>query len=81
MRALLAQAKEASEIASNADTESVPIHPRANVVANLLILRGLSIKIQERLADEDQHSEKVFRYSSSNTCAPIPAFPSRGVPN
>ncbi len=69
IRTLLAKAKEVSDAASNADTESVPLHPRdlrVEAVANLLVLRELSRKIQERLAEEDnRHGERVFRYSSS----------------
>ncbi len=70
IRTFLAKAKELSDAASTADTGSVPIPPRAGVVANLLVLRVLSIKLQERLSDQDRLGERVFRYSSSDPFAP-----------
>jgi hypothetical protein len=71
IRTFLAKAKEVSDVApaaSTADTGSVPVHPRADVVANLLLLRVLSGKLQERLADQDRLGDRVFRYSSSDPC-------------
>ena len=69
IRTLLTKAKEVSDVAANADTQSSPIHPRAEVVANLLVLRAISVRMQERLAEEERLAERVFRYSSSDPCA------------
>ncbi len=77
IRTFLAKTKEISDVASAdsiVDTASVSLHPRADVVANLLMLRVLFMKIQKRLADEDRLSERIFRYSSSNPCSPTGAF-------
>lgn len=78
IRAFLAKAKEISDAASNADTESFPFHPRVDTVANLLVLQLLSRNIQERRAEEDRPAARVFRYSSSNSCAPACTFPGFG---
>lgn len=70
IRTFLAKAKEVSDVASNASTDGAPVHPRADVVANLLVLRALSSKIQERLAEDDRGGERVFRYNSSPPSKP-----------
>lgn len=69
IRTFLAKAQEVSEGVSVADPSNVATNPRAEVVANLLVLRALPVRLQERLGDEDQPGEKVFRYSSSKPCA------------
>jgi len=48
---------------------SVPIHPRADVVADLLLLPVVTRGTQRRQAEEARLSHMVFRYSSSNPCA------------
>lgn len=77
IRTLLAKAKEVSDTAPDADVEIVPLHPRdprAEAVANLLVLGVLS-KIQERLAEENnRHGERVFRYNSSPQTQPFQQF-------
>jgi hypothetical protein len=48
---------------------SFPIHPRADVVADLLLLPVISRMTQRRVAEEARLSDMVFRYSSSSSCA------------
>ena len=71
VRTFLAKAREVSDIASQADTASVPLHPRAEVAASLLRVRMLSRRVGERMAEKDGLSKRVFRYSSSSPCAPL----------
>jgi hypothetical protein len=78
----LAKVKEISDVASadsTVDIASGSVHPRADVVANLLMLRVLSLKIQKRLADEERVSERIFRYCSSNPQTPFSVSSLRGV--
>ena len=47
----------------------VPIHPRADLVAGLVLRPVVVRSMQRRLAEEAQLSNRVFRYSSSHSCA------------
>ena len=42
----------------------VPIHPRAEVVADLLLLPIVSRSMQRRQAEEARLSDRVYRFSS-----------------
>lgn len=48
---------------------SFPIHPRADVVAGLLLLPVISRMTQRRLAEEARLGDMVFRYNSSSSRA------------
>ncbi len=75
IRMLVTKAEQARKLEADTDTvpvsetDSVPVYPRAAVVAKLLVLRALSKKIQDRLAEEDRYCERVFRYSTPNPSA------------
>ena len=46
--------------------ESVPIHPRANFMAELLLQSVVSRTTQRRLAEDASLSDRVYRFSSAN---------------
>ena len=50
-------------------TNGVPIPPRDDVAADLLLLPVVTRGRQRRQAEEAHLSHMVFRYSSSNPCA------------
>src|SRR4051812_24418830 len=76
IRTLLTKAGESRRVEAEAEADTVPvvnsdivpIYPRVDVMAHLLVLRVLSRKVQERLAETDRLGDRVFRYSSSGTC-------------
>lgn len=69
VRTLTAQPNQAAGVAPNTDdADTVPISPRPDAVANLLLLRALSRAVQDRLATGADCNERVFRYSSSQPC-------------
>lgn len=47
-------------------TAGVPIHPRADLAAGLLLGPVVSRSLQRRRAEEARFSNRVFRYSSSS---------------
>ncbi len=71
-RTLTISANQPACIAPSPDeADTVPIPPRVNVAANLLVLRTLSRAVHDRLEIEKHAGERVFRYSSSgaSSCA------------
>jgi len=76
VRTLTAQPNQAAGIAQNTDdADTVPITPRPEAVANLLVLRALSRAVQQRLETRENANERVFRYSSSSSSASSGALP------
>jgi len=66
VRTLTAQPNLAAGVAQNTgDADTVPLTPRPEAVATLLVLRALSRAAQDRLAMGEDSTERVFRYSSS----------------
>jgi len=63
----VAKAEELSDLASKS---GVTFHPRAEAAINLPVLRLPFRRVQDRLDEENCPSERVFRYRSSNPCAP-----------
>jgi hypothetical protein len=61
---LIAKVKEVTGIAS------VPIHPRVDVVSDLLLQPLVSRSIQRRLVEEARLSPRVYRFSSSDNFVP-----------
>ena len=58
-----------------------PNHPRAEMVADLLLLPVVSRTMQRRLAEEARLTHLVFRYSSSPPCASSCASSSSSFPS
>ena len=50
--------------------ESVPIHPRANFVAELLLQSVVSRTTQRRLAEDASFDHRVYRFSSVDNETP-----------
>lgn len=71
-RTLTTTANQPACIAPSPDeADTVPIPTRADLAANLLVLRTLSRAVHDRLEVENHAGERVFRYSSpgASSCA------------
>ncbi len=61
---LIAKVKEVTQ------TERLPIHPRAELVAELLLQSVVSRSTQRRLAEDASLNHRVYRFSSVNNVTP-----------
>ncbi len=50
--------------------DGVPVHPRADMVADLLLQPVVSRSIQRRLIEEARLSPRVYRFSSVDNATP-----------
>lgn len=53
-----------------ANAPIAPVHPRADMLADLLLRPIVCRSMQRRQAEEDRLSHQVFRYSSSHSSTP-----------